>query len=67
MNNNNNFGDINSGRDTNVSITQTDTGGQIALMIVQAILGVIVAIIFSPVLIPMMIMESRGKRSENDE
>lgn len=63
---NNNF-EINSGRDTNVTVNQTDTGGEIALKIVQAILGLVAAIVLSPILIPMLIMESRGNRGGNDE
>jgi len=64
MNNNNSF-DINSGRDTNVSIHQIDYGGLIILQIVKAIIGLIAAIVLSPVLIPMLIAEGRsGKRSQ---
>lgn len=63
---NNNF-EINSGRDTNVSITQTDTGGEIALKIVQAIIGLVAAIVLSPILIPMLIMESRNGQRSGDE
>lgn len=60
---NNNF-EINSGRDTNVSISQVDYGGKIALAIVQAIIGLIVFIVASPVLVPMMLMEGRsGKQN----
>lgn len=63
---NNNF-DISSGRDTNVTVNQTDTGGEIALAIVQAILGVIVAIIFSPILIPMLIAEHVADKRRGSE
>lgn len=60
---NNNF-EINSGRDTNVTVSQSDYGGKIALAIVQAIIGLIVFVVASPVLVPMMIAESRsGKRN----
>ena len=65
---NNNFDTINSGRDTNVSITQTDTGGEIALAIVQAILGLIAAIVLSPILIPMLIADAvANKRNGGGE
>lgn len=59
---NNNF-EINSGRDTNVTVNQADYGGKIALAIVQAIIGLIVFIVASPVLVPMMIAEG-SKRSQ---
>lgn len=64
---NNNF-EINSGRDTNVTVNQADYGGKIALAIVQAIIGLIVFIVGSPVLIPLMISEGRKrKRVKCDE
>lgn len=61
---NNNF-EINSGHDTNVTVNQVDYGGKIALAIVQAIIGLIVFIVASPVLVPMMIMEGRSSNRQN--
>lgn len=66
MNNNNSF-DISSGRDTNVTVNQTDTGGEIALAIVQAILGLIAAIVLSPILIPMLIADHVADRRRSNE
>lgn len=61
MENNTNISFRNGG-DANVSINQIDYGGEIALKIVQAILGLIFFVIASPVLIPMMIAENNRER-----
>lgn len=63
---NNNF-EINSGRDTNVSISQVDYGGKIALAIVQAILSLIAAIVLSPILIPLLIAEHVAEKRRGNE
>ena len=62
MNSNNSI-TFNNGGDASVNITQTDTGGEILLALIKAVFGLIAFVIASPILVPLMISESRKSKA----
>lgn len=61
MENNTNIS-FQNGEDASVTMHVVDTGGEVALKIIQSIIGLIIFVIASPVLIPLLIAESRREQ-----